>query len=30
LNLNQPSLRDLVFGQAKINESLNKKFAAKW
>ena len=22
---NQPSLRDLVFGQAKINESLNKK-----
>jgi len=26
--LNQPSLRDLVFGQAKINESLNKKLAA--
>jgi len=27
-NSNQPFLRDLVFGQAKINESLNKKFAA--
>ena len=27
-NSNQPSLRDLVFGQAKINESLNKKLAA--
>ena len=26
-NLNQPSLRDLVFGQAKINESLNKNLA---
>jgi len=26
--LNQPSLRDLVFGQAKINESLNKKLVA--
>ena len=26
--MNQPSLRDLVFGQAKINESLNKKLAA--
>ena len=26
-NSNQPSLRDLVFGQAKINESLNKKLA---
>ena len=25
---NLPSLRDLVFGQAKINESLNKKLAA--
>jgi predicted RNase H-like nuclease (RuvC/YqgF family) len=24
-NLNQPSLKDLVLGQAKINESLNKK-----
>ena len=24
-NSNQPSLRDIVFGQAKINESLNKK-----
>ena len=24
-NLNQPSLKDLVFGQAKINESLTKK-----
>ena len=30
LNFNsiQPSLRDLVFGQAKINKSLNKKLAA--
>ena len=28
LNSNQPSLRNLVFGQAKINESLNKKLAA--
>ena len=27
-NSNQPSLRDLVFGKAKINESLNKKLAA--
>ena len=27
-NSNQPSLRDLVFGQAKINESLNEKLAA--
>ena len=27
-NSNQPSLRDLVFGQAKINESLNKKLSA--
>ena len=27
-NSNQPSLRDLVFGQAKINESLNRKLAA--
>jgi hypothetical protein len=27
-NSNQPSLRDLVFGQAKINESLDKKLAA--
>jgi len=27
-NFNQPSLRDLVFGQAKINESLNKNLAA--
>ena len=26
--MNQPFLRDLVFGQAKINESLNKKLAA--
>ena len=26
-NSNQPSLRDLVFFQAKINESLNKKLA---
>ena len=26
-NSNQPSLRDLVFSQAKINESLNKKLA---
>ena len=24
-NSNQPSLKDLVLGQAKINESLNKK-----
>jgi len=27
-NSNQPSLRDLFFGQAKINKSLNKKLAA--
>ena len=27
-NSNQTSLKDLVFGQAKINESLNKKLAA--
>ena len=27
-NPNQPSLRDLVFGQAKINECFNKKIAA--
>ena len=27
-NPNQPSLRDLVFGQAKINEGINKKLAA--
>ena len=27
-NSSQPSLKDLVFGQAKINESLNKKLAA--
>ena len=27
-NPNQPTLRDLVYGQAKINESLQKKFAA--
>ena len=27
-NSNQPSLRDLVFGQAKINESLHKKLTA--
>ena len=27
-NPNQPSLRDLVFGQAKINEGFNKKIAA--
>ena len=26
-NSNQPSLRDIVFGQAKINESLNRKLA---
>jgi hypothetical protein len=26
-NLNQPSLKDLIFIQAKINESLNKKLA---
>jgi hypothetical protein len=25
---NQPSIRDLVFGQARINENLNKKLAA--
>jgi uncharacterized coiled-coil protein SlyX len=25
---NQPSIKDLVFGQARINESLNKKLAA--
>jgi uncharacterized coiled-coil protein SlyX len=24
---NQPSIKDLVFGQARINESLNKKLA---
>ena len=29
-NSNQPSLRDLVFGQAKINESLNKKLATNY
>jgi hypothetical protein len=28
INSNQPSLKDLVLGQAKINESLNKKIAA--
>jgi hypothetical protein len=28
-NPNQPSLRDLVLGQAKVNESLQKKLAAK-
>ena len=28
LNPNQPTLRDLVYGQAKINESLQKKLAA--
>ena len=27
-NPNQPSLKDLVFGQAKINEGFNKKTAA--
>jgi hypothetical protein len=27
-NSNQPSLKDLVLGQVKINESLNKKLAA--
>jgi hypothetical protein len=27
-NPNQPSLKDLVFGQAKINDSFNKKLAA--
>ena len=27
-NNNQPSLKDLVYGQAKINESINKKLAA--
>ena len=27
-NPNQPTLRDLVYGQAKINESLQKKLAA--
>jgi K+-transporting ATPase c subunit len=26
-NSNQPSLKDLVLGRAKINESLNKKLA---
>ena len=26
-NPNQPTLRDLVYGQAKINESLQKKLA---
>jgi hypothetical protein len=25
---NQPSIKDFVFGQARINESLNKKLAA--
>jgi hypothetical protein len=25
---NQPSIKDLVFGQARINKSLNKKLAA--
>jgi uncharacterized coiled-coil protein SlyX len=25
---NQPSIKDLIFGQARINESLNKKLAA--
>jgi hypothetical protein len=25
---NQPSIKDLVFGQARINENLNKKVAA--
>jgi hypothetical protein len=25
--LNKPSLKDLVFGQAKINEGFNKKMA---
>jgi uncharacterized coiled-coil protein SlyX len=25
---NQPSIKDLIFGQAKINESINKKLAA--
>jgi hypothetical protein len=25
---NQPSIKDLVFGQARINENLNKKLAA--
>ena len=27
-NNNQPSFKDLVFGQAKINESINKKLGA--
>ena len=27
-NPNQPTLRDLVYGQAKINESIHKKLAA--
>ena len=27
-NPNQPTLKDLVYGQAKINESLQKKLAA--
>jgi hypothetical protein len=27
-NSNQPSLRDLVFGQDKINDGLNKKIVA--
>jgi hypothetical protein len=27
-NPDQPSLKDLVFGQAKINEGFNKKMAA--
>ena len=27
-NSNQPTLRDLVYGQTKINESLQKKLAA--
>ena len=26
-NSNQPTLRDLVYGQAKINESIQKKLA---
>jgi hypothetical protein len=25
---NQPSIKDFVFGEARINESLNKKLAA--
>jgi hypothetical protein len=27
-NPNQPSLRDLIFGQAKINDGFNKKTTA--